>query len=84
MILGVVLMATLIFSKRDYGIMLIAERKTMVYQRTDGGDGKGKASEMDSRPNQPHEDTPLLSWNMVVPVLLLVRVGVCPDLLCIM
>ena len=31
----------LIFSQRDFGPMLIAERKTQVYQRTDGGDGAG-------------------------------------------
>lgn len=55
--------------------MLIAERKTEVYQRTDGGDGKGLASTsgISSKQNQPREDTPKKWWNMVFPVLLLVR-----------
>jgi Na+/H+ antiporter NhaC len=69
-----VLMATLIFSERDFGTMLIAERKTRVYKRTDGGDGKGKASQADGEAhNQPRKGTPLASWNMFVPILLLVR-----------
>lgn len=53
--------------------MLIAERKVRVYQRKDGGDGKGKASEFEEKAeNQPKEDTPLRSWNMILPVLLLI------------
>lgn len=54
--------------------MLIAERKTEVYQRKDGGDGKGlnSASGVEKH-NQPAEDTPKRSWNMIVPVLILVR-----------
>mmetsp|Transcript_3695 Transcript_3695/g.7364 ORF Transcript_3695/g.7364 Transcript_3695/m.7364 type:complete len:768 (-) Transcript_3695:90-2393(-) len=69
----IVLMVALIYSKRDFGPMLVAERKTQVYKRTDGGDGKGKGSEVEGgKANQPEEDTPLKSWNMVVPVLLLV------------
>lgn len=33
----IVLMVGLIYSRREYGSMLIAERKTQVYKRTDGG-----------------------------------------------
>ena len=69
----IVLMMALIYSKRDFGAMLVAERRTQVYQRTDGGDGKGKNSQVGTKANQPEEDTPLKTWNMVFPVLLLVR-----------
>ena len=69
----IIMMVTLIYSKRDFGTMLLAERKTQVYKRTDGGDGKGKSDSTEgSKANQPEEDTPLKSWNMVLPVLLLV------------
>ena len=69
----IVLMVALIYSKRDFGPMLVAERKTQIYKRTDGGDGKGKGSDFEGgKANQPEEDTPLKSWNMVLPVLLLV------------
>ena len=68
----IVLMMALIYSKRDFGAMLVAERRTQVYQRTDGGDGKGKNSQVGTKANQPEEDTPLKTWNMVFPVLLLV------------
>ena len=69
----IVMMVATIYSKRDFGPMLVAERKTQVYKRTDGGDGKGKGSETEGgKANQPEEDTPLKSWNMLFPVLLLV------------
>ena len=69
----IVMMVATIYSKRDFGPMLVAERKTQVYKRTDGGPGKGKADGSEGhKANQPEEDTPLKSWNMVVPVLLLV------------
>jgi Na+/H+ antiporter NhaC len=67
----------LICSQRDAGSMLIAERKTEVCKRTDGGEG---ASCMPTdqnegiEPNQPKKGTPRCSWrNMIVPILLLVR-----------
>jgi Na+/H+ antiporter NhaC len=70
MILFIVVM---IYSNRDFGTMLIAERKTRVYQRKDGGDGKGRASELEEKAeNQPKDDTPLRSWNMLLPVFLLI------------
>lgn len=70
----IVLMFSLIVSRRDFGSMLVAERKTQVYQRTDGGDGKGKSEAMENEDaNKPRHDTPLSSWNMMVPILLLVR-----------
>jgi Na+/H+ antiporter NhaC len=63
----------MIYSNRDFGTMLIAERKTRVYQRKDGGDGKGRASELEEKAeNQPKDDTPLRSWNMILPVVLLI------------
>ena len=68
-----VLVFVLICSQRDYGNMLIAERKTRVYKRTDGGDGKGKVSQnANEKQNQPNEGTPLHWINLVLPVLLLI------------
>jgi Na+/H+ antiporter NhaC len=70
----IVLMLGLIYSGRDFGPMLVAERKTQVYERSDGGDGKGVASKngTSEKHNAPKEGTPLKSWNMVFPVLVLV------------
>lgn len=69
----IVFIVTLIYTNRDCGTMLIAERKTRVYQRKDGGDGKGRASEFEEKAeNQPKDDTPLRSWNMITPVFLLI------------
>ena len=69
----IVLMIFLIWSQRDFGTMLVAERKTEVYQQTDGGAGKGLASTSGmEKHNQPSEETPKRSWNMIVPVLILV------------
>ena len=69
----IVLMIALIWSQRDFATMLIAERKTEVYQQKDGGAGKGLASASGvEKHNQPEEETPKRSWNMFVPVLLLV------------
>jgi len=67
-----ILMPTLILLKREYGPMLIAERKTQVYKRTDGGDGHGRSAGLGTHANAPEKDTPLKSWNMIFPVLLLV------------
>ena len=61
--------------------MLIAERKTQVYQRTDGGDGSGTGNSYGIGPedqeeqvgeNKPRPDTPTKAWNMLIPILLLV------------
>mmetsp|Transcript_17639 Transcript_17639/g.49954 ORF Transcript_17639/g.49954 Transcript_17639/m.49954 type:complete len:826 (-) Transcript_17639:210-2687(-) len=63
----------LIFSGRDFGPMLIAERKTRVYDRSDGGTGRGKVDSGEGqKENEPRHDTPLKAWNMLVPVLVLV------------
>jgi Na+/H+ antiporter NhaC len=63
----------LIYSGRDFGPMLVAERKTRVYKRNDGGDGKGKASELEGKgENYPKKDTPEATWNLVIPVFLLI------------
>jgi Na+/H+ antiporter NhaC len=63
----------LIWLERDFAGMLIAERKVRVYRRIDGGDGKGAESRLEgAQKNMPRGDTPQKSWNMVLPVLLLV------------
>lgn len=69
-----ILIPLLIFAQRDFGPMLIAERKTQVYQRIDGGDGKGPSSknEGDKKENQPRPDQPKRAWNMAIPIVLLV------------
>jgi len=55
-----VLIALIIGFQRDFGPMLVAERKVRLYDRTDGGPGKGKTSEKDGDDeNQPAEDQPL-------------------------
>lgn len=72
-ILMIVLMFFLIFSQRDFGPMLVAERNVRVYDRTDGGPNKGKAGEIEGDDqNQPREDQPLLSMNMLLPVMILI------------
>ena len=70
-----IIIPMLIYTNRDFGSMLIAERKARVYQRTDGGDGAAKMKSKDpdhKEPNSPEEDIPYSWWNMVFPVLLLV------------
>lgn len=69
-----VLIMIQIFAQRDFVTMLIAERKTMVYKRTDGGDAStsGVSGGMGVE-NEPRKDQPLKSWNMFVPICLLVR-----------
>jgi Na+/H+ antiporter NhaC len=68
----IVVMATSIYSKRDFGSMLVAERKCSVYQRTDGGDGKGKGDQLEGGANKPKADTPSLSYNLILPIFLMV------------
>ena len=66
-------MFLLIFSQRDFGPMLVAERNVRVYDRTDGGPNKGKSGEIDGDDeNQPREDQPLLTHNMLIPVIILI------------
>jgi Na+/H+ antiporter NhaC len=68
-----VMMMFLIFSQRDFGTMLLAERRVRVYDRTDGGPNKGKIGDLEGAgENQPKEDQPLLAYNMLLPVLILV------------
>jgi len=68
-----VLIVVLIYAQRDFGTMLIAERKTEVYKRTDGGDGStsDQAGGLGDG-NHPREDQPLLVWNMAIPIVLLI------------
>ena len=66
-------MFVLIVCGRDMGPMLVAERKARVYDVTDGGDGKGRSSEGEGKDsNQPEDDTPTKSYNVTIPVLLLI------------
>jgi len=65
------LIAMLIFTQRDYGPMLIAERKVRVYDRTDGGPGAMSAGGLDKgKLNAPKEDQPLHVHNFLVPIIL--------------
>lgn len=63
-----------ILSGRDFGPMLVAERLTKVYGRTDGGPGKAVSFDGSAliSPNAPKPDTPHKWWNMVVPVVALI------------
>lgn len=58
--------------QRDFGSMLVAERKTMVYQRTDGGDAATVSKKLKDPKSEPKEDTPRRLYNMLVPIILLV------------
>ena len=56
-----------IFTGRDFGPMIVAERLTKVYGRTDGGPGKAKGTggrELASHCS-PKPETPCRWWNMV-------------------
>lgn len=63
-----------ILSGRDFGPMLIAERLTRVYGRTDGG--PGAAIDLDGNAfvsqNAPKPDTPCKWWNMAFPIVMLI------------
>ena len=63
--------------QRDFGLMLIAERKVRVRGRTDGGEGKlgdgvEGADDLGGNENKPRDDIPKRTFNMLVPVLLLI------------
>eukprot|EP00549_Striatella_unipunctata_P025630 CAMPEP_0118718886 /NCGR_PEP_ID=MMETSP0800-20121206/29078_1 /TAXON_ID=210618 ORGANISM="Striatella unipunctata, Strain CCMP2910" /NCGR_SAMPLE_ID=MMETSP0800 /ASSEMBLY_ACC=CAM_ASM_000638 /LENGTH=615 /DNA_ID=CAMNT_0006626013 /DNA_START=215 /DNA_END=2062 /DNA_ORIENTATION=+ len=62
----------LIVFARDFGSMLVAERKTQVYGRKDGGDGRSLLISKLASGNEPKPDTPPRVWNFFVPVVLLV------------
>jgi len=66
------LLAATIVLQRDFGPLLIAERRTQVYKRTDGGDGRGPGGSIGSDHNAPHEGTPQKWWNMLFPISILV------------
>ena len=74
-ILMLLFIMVLIYAQRDFGPMLIAERKTQVYKRTDGGEGSSSGSSAAfGEKNKPRDDQPLHSWNMFIPLILLVRI----------
>jgi len=65
------LIAMLIATQRDYGPMLVAERKVRIYDRTDGGPGANNAGKMDhKKENEPREDQPLMMHNMLIPIVI--------------
>ncbi|GBG33712.1 Hypothetical Protein FCC1311_099352 [Hondaea fermentalgiana] len=68
----IVFQLVLILAKREYGPMLVAERKVRVTGRRDGGDGGNKASREMNLQNKPKENQPLRAFNMLVPVFFLV------------
>lgn len=63
-----------ILAGRDFGPMLIAERLTKVYGRTDGGPGKAVAADGQAivSHNAPKNDTPPRWWNMAFPIVALI------------
>eukprot|EP00571_Detonula_confervacea_P007203 CAMPEP_0172328688 /NCGR_PEP_ID=MMETSP1058-20130122/60477_1 /TAXON_ID=83371 /ORGANISM="Detonula confervacea, Strain CCMP 353" /LENGTH=1233 /DNA_ID=CAMNT_0013045815 /DNA_START=448 /DNA_END=4149 /DNA_ORIENTATION=- len=67
-------MPLLIISGRDFGPMLIAERLTKVYGRTDGGPGGAIAPDGQAivSHNAPKPDTPCKWWNMAFPIVALI------------
>jgi Na+/H+ antiporter NhaC len=71
-ILMLFLVISLVLFNRELGPMLIAERKTRVFQRTDGGDGGFKAGKELGALTAVAKDTPARMWNMVVPILVAV------------
>ena len=64
----------LILTGRDFGPMLIAERLTKVYGRTDGGPGRAIAANGETivSHNAPKPDTPPKWWNMAFPIVMLI------------
>jgi len=71
-ILMLFLVTALILFNRELGPMLIAERRTRVFQRTDGGDGGFKAGKELGALTAVAKDTPARMWNMIVPILVAV------------
>ena len=64
----ILLVLVLTVSGRDFGPMLIAERKTQSYRRKDGGDGKVFLRGRWDTVAEPSKDTPKKSWNMWIPI----------------
>jgi len=57
--------------KRDFRSMIIAERKIVVYDRKDGGNGTTEGDKKNENTNAAKDDTPAKIWNFVTPILLL-------------
>ena len=70
----ILLMLCLIGLQRDFGPMLIAERKVSISLRTDGGDGKVPpwSGIVEPKANQPRNNQPSHAFNMLIPVTFLV------------
>jgi len=62
----------LIYLKRAFGPMLVAERKVFAYARTDGGDGAFKGMQGLLKANAPSDDTPALLMNFLFPLFFLI------------
>lgn len=71
----IVFMFVTIMSKRDFGPMLIAERKVTVYERKDGGDGGCTASGEINSPNKSRNLNTGYAFNMFIPVAVLVSLN---------
>lgn len=68
-----IMMPLLIYTQRDFGPMLVAERKTQVYERTDGGDGAmTKKTQGEKNKNAAPKGQPIEAYNMLVPIVLLI------------
>lgn len=69
--LMIVLQLVLIAVGREFGPMLLAERRCVVAERKDGGDG-ATDTKIDQDETQPEEDTPQHAFNFIVPVTFLI------------
>lgn len=67
----------IVLLRHDFGWMLYAERKVAIFERKDGGDGKGTAKSGDNGGNdpfQPKDHTPSRAYNMFIPIAILVSI----------
>lgn len=66
------LVPMIILSGREWGPMLVAERKVRIFGRTDGGEGSTNEPGLEESAINPEPDVPRKWWNMVIPLLTLV------------
>lgn len=63
--------------RHDCGWMLHAERRVAIFEKTDGGEGRGqKSGGGNDAAIQPAEHTPARAYNMYIPIILLVALVV--------
>lgn len=68
----IVFQLSLALMQRDFGPMLIAERKVFVTGRTDGGDGAMKGASANLQEIEVPKGTPIRAYNMLIPIALLI------------